>query len=87
MKYSKGIKASIINDLSFATGRNWYESKIHPYTAISYCNNNMSYAYEFAGDLYHVVTGIDGLGVNGKIESIFSGKFEECQEKFFELKG
>lgn len=68
------------------TGRPWYKSKHHPWTSISYANNNMSYGYSFIEDTFHLLTGIDGLGVHGKIESIFTGTFEQCQEKFYENK-
>jgi hypothetical protein len=83
MDLTRDRRVEMISDLGNLTGRTWYLAQVGNFSAYSYANNNMSYAYDFLTDSFHLVEGIDGLGINGKIKSIFTGTFADCQLAFY----
>jgi hypothetical protein len=76
----------ILEQLEAETGRKWHRNDIGEYTAFSYANNNMSYAYDYLTDNFMLVQGIDGFGVNGLVTTLFTGSFDDCRVKFYDLK-
>lgn len=85
-RQDENMSEALVRFLSETTERKWFQDPVFGYSALSYANNNMSYAYDFMKDEFMLVRGIDGLGINGKVETIFNGTFEQCVYKFFELR-